>query len=31
MIDAVKEKKKENSKQLAAGAPAKTRHQDDYQ
>jgi hypothetical protein len=31
MIDAVKEKKKENAKHLAAGAPAKTRHQDDYQ
>ena len=31
MIDAVKEKKKENAKQLAVGAPAKTRHQDDYQ
>lgn len=31
MIDAVKEKKKENAKHLAVGAPAKTRHQDDYQ
>ena len=31
MIDAVKEKKKENAKHLAAGASAKTRHQDDYQ
>jgi hypothetical protein len=31
MINAVKEKKKENAKHLAVGAPAKTRHQDDYQ
>ena len=31
MIDAVKEKKKENAKHLAVGTPAKTRHQDDYQ
>ncbi|MGI0002225.1 MAG: hypothetical protein ACRD42_03990 [Nitrososphaeraceae archaeon] len=31
MIDAVKEKKKENAKHLAVGSPAKTRHQEDYQ
>jgi hypothetical protein len=31
MIDAVKEKKKANAKHLAVGAPAKTRHQDEYQ
>ena len=31
MINAVKEKKKENAKHLAVGTPAKTSHQDDYQ